>query len=358
MKKRNSVGKVAVRRYQLHLVHAFAVSAVMAGAAGAAQAQSSVTITGNIDVNVRTVRNNDTVHTISTNGPSASNISFRGVEDLGGGLKASFWLESTVGADTGAGGGPNGLLWDRKATLGLQGTQWGELRMGRDYVATYANISRYDPLKANGVGNANNLEPTTNSLGSTASTLLRSNNTISYFTPSTLGGFFAHAMYAPGETTGNRYRGLRVGYAAGKAEIAVSYGATVGDAAGNEFKVVNIGGVYDFGFIRPMAFWQKGTYLARRQDNYLVGAIVPTGVGEVRFSYQNADQSGAGTDANDAKQMAVSYFHPLSKRTALYATVSKVSNSGTQTYRASGSGGPLAPGGNSTGTEFGIQHSF
>jgi len=336
-----------------------AMAGILASCAGTSvQAQSSVTIQGNLDVNLRTVRNDGTRNTLSTNGPSASNIALRGTEDLGGGLRASFWLETTVAVDTGGGGAANGQFWDRRATLGLQSSHWGELRMGRDYVPSYANISRFDPLKANGVGNANNLEPTTNSLGSSASTLLRSNNTISYFTPSTLGGFYAHAMYAPGEGLPSRYRGLRVGYAEKKFEIAVAYGATVGDAAGNEFKVVNVGGTYDFGIVRAMAFFQKGSYLQRRQDNYLIGVIVPAGTGEVRVSYQRADQAGAGTDANDARQAALSYFHPLSKRTAIYASASKVFNSGVQTYRASSSGGPLTPGHNSTGTEFGVQHSF
>lgn len=345
-----------------------ATTCTMASATGAlcaamiampAQAQSTVTITGIIDVNVRVVKNDETRKTLSTNGPTASNISFRGTEDLGGGLKAGFWLESTVGADAGVGGGANSQFWDRKATLGLTHARYGELRMGRDYVPSYANISRFDPLKANGVGNANNLEPTTNSLGSAASTLLRANNTVSYFTPSTLGGFFVHAMVAAGEgTPGNKYRGARVGYAAGPFEVAVSAGATEGNAAGDDFKVVNVGGVYDFGWVRPMGFWQKATFNARRQDNWLVGVAVPAGAGEVRLSYQRADQSGAGTDANDATQVAASYFHALSKRTGLYATVSRVDNKGRQTYRASSSGGTLTAGNDSTGTEVGITHAF
>lgn len=343
------------RQTRRHWAQVVMASALAAGSG--AQAQSSVTIQGSLDVNLRMVRNDSTLRTLSTNGTSASNIALRGVEDLGGGLSAGFWLETSVGLDTGA-AGASGQFWDRRATLGLQSRQWGEFRIGRDYVPTYANISRFDPLKALGVGNGNNLEPTTNSLGSTANTLIRSNNTLSYFTPSTLGGFYAHAMYAPGESLPNRFRGLRLGYAEKNFEMAVGYGATVGDASGNEFKVVNVGGTYDFGVIRAMAFWQKATYLQRRQDNYLVGAVVPAGTGEVRVSYQRADQLGAGTDANDARQMALSYFHPLSKRTALYATASKVVNSGVQTYRASSSGGPLTPGRNSTGTEFGVQHRF
>ena len=38
---------------------------------------------------------------MSTDGMSSSRLGFRGVEDLGGGLKASFWLEMGIAPDTG-----------------------------------------------------------------------------------------------------------------------------------------------------------------------------------------------------------------------------------------------------------------
>lgn len=85
---------------------------------------------------------------------------------------------------------------------------------------------------------------------------------------------------------------------------------------------------------------------------------VPAGAGEVRLSYQRADQSGSGTDANDATQVALSYFHALSKRTGVYATASRVDNKERKTYRAAGSGGTLTAGNDPTGTEVGITHAF
>lgn len=325
-----------------------------------AQAQSTVVLQGILDVNVRMVRNDATLYSLSNDGISGSNFTFRGQEDLGSGLKAGFWLEAGVQLDTGGGGGSNGLgsaLFNRRSTVQLS-SPFGEIRLGRDFTPSYGNISRFDPFKANGIANANNLEPTTASLGSAAFTLLRTNNAVSYFTP-VMGGFFAHAMVAAGEgTPGQKYRGLRTGYMKSDVEVAISIGITQGDAADNDFKVVNVGGMYDFGMVRPMAFYQKGTYKTRRQDNWLVGVAVPMGAGELRLSYQRADQSGAGTDANDATQVALGYVHRLSKRTALYGNTARVSNKGMQTYRASSSGGTLTPGATSTGAEIGIQHIF
>jgi predicted porin len=72
-------------------------------AAGAAQAQSNVTLFGVVDVGVRQVDNAGTKQSqLSTDGIQSSRLGFRGTEDLGGGLKAGFWLESALNADTGA----------------------------------------------------------------------------------------------------------------------------------------------------------------------------------------------------------------------------------------------------------------
>ena len=75
--------------------------AVLGAFAGVASAQSSVTMFGVVDLNVQTVSNNDRVYGMSTDGMASSRLGFRGVEDLGGGLKAGFWLEAGLAPDTG-----------------------------------------------------------------------------------------------------------------------------------------------------------------------------------------------------------------------------------------------------------------
>lgn len=335
-------------------------ASLLAVASISCHAQSSVTIQGALDLAVRVVRNDSTLKTLSSNGTQGSRIAFRGEEDLGDGLRAGFWLESAFAPDTGDAGGSNGIsaaYFNRRSTVQLSG-KLGELRLGRDYVPSYWNLARNDPFNTNGVGNVLNLEPQTASLGSSAFTLLRANNAVAYLTPDSLGGFFAHAMVAAGEgTAGGAYRGLRVGYRQAGLDVALGAGTTKADAAGNPFKVVNVGASYDFGVVRPMMSYQKATYRARRQDNWMVGAIVPFGVHELRASFQRADQSGSGTDRNDATQVAVGYTYRLSKRTSLYSNVSRVSNSGAQTYRVP-SGSTLRAGGTSSGAEVGMLHTF
>jgi predicted porin len=87
------------------LCHGPATLAITA-AAGQALAQSdSVTIFGVVDVVARAVENDDTMYRLESGGLSTSRLGIRGVEDLGGGLKAGFWIEGELLPDTGNGSG-------------------------------------------------------------------------------------------------------------------------------------------------------------------------------------------------------------------------------------------------------------
>src|SRR5262245_30033097 len=116
------------------------VFAVLAAASAAASAQS-VTLFGIVDLGVRYVDNGkDSVTSLSTNGQSTSRIGVRGIEDLGAGLTAGFWLEGGINPDTGT---VNDLtrFWDRRATVSLIEQTLGELRLGRDNTPTYNSYS-------------------------------------------------------------------------------------------------------------------------------------------------------------------------------------------------------------------------
>jgi predicted porin len=106
-----------------------------------------------------------------------------------------------------------------------------------------------------------------------------------------------------------------------------------------------------------MALTHVAKYAAKRQINWEIGLSAPVGVGELKASFQRADASGAGTDANDARQAAVGYVHNLSKRTALYATYSALKNSGAAAYVV-GTPPAAAAGRSSHGYELGLRHFF
>lgn len=334
-----------------------AALAAVAALGNAAQAQSSVTVFGVLDANLRSVTNGDTtVRQMGSDGLSNSRLGFRAEEDLGGGLKAGAWLETAVNPDTGT-INASGKLWHRRSTVSLSGG-FGELRVGHDLNPTYYNRFAFDPFGALGVGAGFNMAT---NLGSGAATLLRTDNAVSYFLPSNLGGFYGQIQVALGEgVPGNRYNGARFGYQMGPWNTAIAF-STTATATPDSFKLANGGVSYDAGFAKFMASFNQAKYGSKKQLDWGLGITVPVGAaGLVRASYQRADASGAGTDANDAKQFALGYVHQLSKRTSLYGAYSHLTNSGSASFQV---GSPLVPsaaaaGGASKGFEVGIMHSF
>ncbi|MCW5655663.1 porin [Hydrogenophaga sp.] len=323
-------------------------------ATGAAFAQSSVTLFGIVDLNIRNVRQGgDNLTSMSQDGIASSRLGFRGVEDLGGGMSAGFWLEGALNPDTGTAGGLN---FQRRSTVSLMGG-FGEVRLGRDYVPTFWNHTVFDPFGTNGVGNSLN---TYTVLGSGSGTNVRANNMISYFTPN-LSGFGAQISYAFKETTAandaNEYAGFRVTYAAGPLSVALASASEGSTVQTQSHKRTNIAGSYDFGVAKLMAQYTQGKFGASKVNHYLIGATAPVGPGNLKASYVRSDYNAAAGD-NDASQIAVGYDYNLSKRTALYGTFSRISNKNAGTFGLSPNAAAVTPGGSSTGFEFGVRHSF
>src|SRR5258706_15377894 len=128
--------------------------AVLGAFAGVASAQSNVTLFGIVDLSAKSVKNgsNDALRTMATDGINSSRLGFRGVEDLGGGMSAGFWLEAGLAADAGNLGGSNGLAaptngsantFNRRSTVSLMGG-FGELRLGRDYTPAFCDTTGFD----------------------------------------------------------------------------------------------------------------------------------------------------------------------------------------------------------------------
>ena len=324
--------------------------AVMA-ASGAAMAQSSVTLWGIVDLSYRSVsQNGTTLATMAQDGIASSRLGFRGTEDLGGGMKASFWLEGALQPDVGTSAA---LQFQRRSTMSLEGG-FGELRLGRDYTPSFWNHTVYDPFGTNGVGSSLN---TFTALGSGASTLVRANNSIGYFTP-TMGGLQAQVMMSVKESkdanTANEYTGIRVTYNAGPLSAAVATASEGSTSAAASYKRTNVGVAYNMGVARPMFQYTTAKFGANKVNHYLVGAVVPMGATNIKASYVRSNYTGA----NDANQLAIGADYNLSKRTAVYATYARISNDGAATYSVPGGVGAAAAGGSSRGFEVGMRHSF
>jgi predicted porin len=336
--------------------------AALTAFAGAASAQSSVTVFGVVDLSLNASKNGpNSLKQMSSDQMNSNRLGFRGIEDLGGGMRAGFWLESGIGPDTGANGGSNGtasVMWNRRATLSLMGG-FGEIRLGRDYDPTFNNRASFDPFGFNGIANMGNVEST---LGSGIVGQVRVNNALSYYLPA-MGGVYGQIQIAPSEGSGNtgqKYTGVRFGYAGGPVNVGVSTAKF--DKVGTmtaDYKETNFGAAFNAGFMTIEGMYAKNEYGSANQKHLLVGVLVPFGASTFKASYNKV--SGE-TAARGAKLFGIGYQYDLSKRTALYATYASLKNDGTAATGAKftiGQGVALANGGDkSTGYNVGVRHSF
>ncbi|MFT3814285.1 MAG: porin [Acidovorax sp.] len=336
----------------------------------AALAQSSVQVFGIIDTGVTHYTGANSLNTVNGDGNTSSRLGFRGTEDLGGGLKAGFWLEAAFDSDNGAGGGATSadnrtgigsgaFKFGRRSTVSLMGN-WGEVRLGRDFVPGFRNLAvtsgGYHAFGTNGVGSSAVLFYP---VGATKGvTHVRASNQIAYHLPKNLGGLFGEVSIARGEQVGTSDGNLvggRIGYAAGPFSVAAAITQTKVAAVDN-LTQTNIGGSYDFGVAKAMLLWgENKNGVGQKTRVTAIGAHVPVGPGQVRLSYGTAKATNVG---NNADHIALGYVHNLSKRTALYGTYARVKNkNGGNTYVVDG--GPAASAsGTSTGLQVGIRHAF
>jgi predicted porin len=391
-------------------------------ACGAASAQSTVTLFGVVDAAYRNVSNKSESTNpfgpfysvkasrteLANSGLSSSRLGFRGVEDLGGGLSASFWLESPITNDDGATGLSN---FSRRSTVSLAGS-FGEIRLGRDKTATVLNEEQFDPFADTGIGGSLIIDANETSVSGTGygsnSTYKRAGNMVQYFLPRNLGGFYGNVGYSLHEltrtspdsvagadkTNTGRHIGGRVGYAAGPLDVAASYAQndtsfTTGTGAAavarpGKIKTFNLGATYDFGVAKLFGEYSRSkdqrdplNVFTRVPDvdltGYLIGVTVPIGPGQIRASYSQVKYDFnrvpvlGVVNAPDPKsnKLALGYVHNLSKRTALYGTIARVSNKNGAgltvgagpSYVVAFNRAALQPK-SSMGYEFGIRHAF
>lgn len=361
--------------------------AALTAFAGAASAQSSVTLFGIMDAGFArlsqktltgTAVSSKTVTGMENSGLNSSRLGVRGVEDIGGGLKAGFHLEGQIFNDTGTGQGATaGWTWERRSTVSLMGG-FGEIRLGRDYSTNFNNVAAYDPFGVNGVGTTSTVNMiNANGANGNGVDAVRANNSVSYFTPA-LGGFTLQAMYSFGENTSggaktNNHWGIRAGFAAGPVSVHGNYAKTEGATDPADVKYMSVGGSFNAGIVTPMLiFAQEKNGAGLKVQGIQAGVLVNVGAGTIRASYGRFDQKGGSAtfNAQDWNKMAVGYVHNLSKRTAVYGTFARTSNKGTAAAGATvrpgtngvaltlPAGATIAGGQSHSGMEFGVRHSF
>lgn len=363
-----------------HLPAALPAALALMTFGGAAFAQSGVSLSGTVDLGARYTKNSvGSLKSLASGNTATSVLVFKGTEDLGDGMKASFWLESTIFADTGTSGSltltPTGQFWDRRSTVSLSSSKFGELRLGRDWNPVFLSYVYSDPFFTVGVGSsANFLNASVNTVFSRAfgsaanpTTISRSSNAIEYYLPGGLGGINGQVMVGASEGNnangGFRYTGGRLGYREGAIDASVYASQTRIDAQAADLKQAGLAGSYKFAVARLSASYTQTTFLSSKQVHWLLGAIIPVGVGNIKLAYNKLDQKGStaagvSIDANDAQQYGIGYEYSLSVRTALYANAARLSNKGAARFAIPGGPVGAAAGSSSTGYEAGIRHYF
>ncbi|MDB5875339.1 MAG: putative porin precursor transrane protein [Ramlibacter sp.] len=356
----------------------YLLSSAMIAVSSMACAQSSVTLFGVIDSTFQRGAGSVADRTqLGSGGNTTSRLGFRGVEDLGGGMSASFWLEAALAVDNGQGGNSNsnnqttgtsvapngtqGLAFGRRSTVSLAGN-WGELRLGRDYSVQYYNRFHSDPFGNNGVGSS---QVAVGTLGGPVSS--RVSNAIMYFLPSNLGGFYGEAQYYLGENASNAGvtaddgtgGGFRVGYRAGSLDVALAHARTqyAQTATTGNITSTNLSGRYDWDAISAMAGYYRDrvdTLAGLTGRGFHVGGIYRVGAGEIKALWSDYKSSAAGSP--ETKKLSLGYVHNLSKRTSVYGTYARVRNSGGATTALNGA--VTAANQSSSGLDLGVKHSF
>jgi predicted porin len=325
-------------------------------AAGSAQAQSSVTLYGVIDTFIESTNAGNGLTTrMGSSGFYASRFGMKGSEDIGGGNRINFTLESGINTNNGTAADPT-AIFNRQAWVGLSGN-WGEFRMGRQNTPQFLLISRFDAF--GGATMASGLD-------NFASYTFRVSNAFSYQTP-VIAGLKAQVLYGLSQSAvpQNGHDNIHAGveYANGPVFLAANYEKMTNAAATDVQRDMFAGGSYDFGSLKLFAAYHHAQDSAKVYDKdvYSVSAqyrFTPADFVSAGYAYAN-DRLPAGNNAAEISLMAQ---HLLSKRTLIYATLSHISNHNQAAYTMLGAatqGVQLShPGFDPTGAQVGILHFF
>jgi predicted porin len=306
-------------------------------ACGMAFAQSSVTVSGTIDIGA--YRGFDTTKNV---GPiSRSNLAFSGSEDLGDGLAAIFRLSTRFEPDTGTTECCGKPFWQGESTVGLKGG-FGKVRLGRALDPIWGNDWAFDPW-----GNFDRIASpawqywhynyaTSRTSNGGAAEYGRTSNGIFYDSPSWSGvsahvsGSFEKETVA-GAGQGNSYS-ASLNYAAGSISAMLAHGR---NANGDDDTFV--GAKYDFGAFALMGAYDKsdfkGTTSTSDAKAFTLGATYAIGLTTLKAGYGRLDNSG-----QKSSFIGLGAQYDLSKRTNVYADYGNNRPSGASNTHAYGVG--------------------
>jgi predicted porin len=348
------------------------ISLAMLGAAGAAHAQSSVTLYGTIDNALTYVnhaagsKNLWSLGNASSGDLSGTRWGIKGNEDLGGGLAAIFQLENGFDPSTGK-LNQGGRIFGRQAYVGLTSNAYGTVTLGRQYdplIDLVQGITE-DNYFGSAFATAGDVDNYDNSF--------RVSNTVKYASP-VWSGFQFETMYAFGGVAGTvgseQSYAFAAAYNTGPVSLAAGYfyaanspasagirtGFTStsdgtfdgpvnsGYATAHSLSIARVAGQYVFGPFTAGAAYSNAQY--RRDDSSTFGSDEKFNTGQGFFNWQATAATllgigysytkASGDSSATYHQVSVGADYSLSKRTDVYMTAAYQHASGEQ---GNGSGG-------------------
>jgi len=334
--------------------------------ASAATAQSSVTIYGVADMYIghTNAGGKGSVTSLDAGGIAASRIGFRGVEDLGGGLKALFTLENGVLSDTGAVADAT-RAFNRQSWLGI-GSSWGEFRFGRQNTPAFWMCGQLD---AAGCATYASL------LNNTSGYAPRFDNTLYYISPDlsgfkVQGGVSLGEQQSPASKSGLNAHLFGMEYKGRKFWVGFNHASQNSANKTAKAKASFVGGNYDFGQGKVYAGFHRGNMNGANMAtnvqgrNYSAWALSAdwrvTPATTVGVLHGRANDTTAFN--GDARQTSLIATHTLSKRTTVYSTLTRLQNQNGAAFSL-GAAAPITrnvplAGQSVSGIQIGIRHTF
>jgi predicted porin len=326
-----------------------------------AQAQSNVSIYGIVDTGIQSYNNGTDRFTRSINGGlNTSRLGFKGTEDLGGGLKANFVLESQINPSTGSVGSTTvatNEVFNREAWVGLSGG-FGEIRVGRTDVTGAQDIDAY-------VSQAGNLalRPTNGTgveLGSNQKNIIR------YITP-TMYGLTVDVGHASGNSAGTTadaqasQSGINLTYQFNKLKLFAGYQKNDATSTVGQRDFTAYGASYDFGVVSTGLSYAQGdasTIDGQKNTSTVASVKMPLANGYAVHGVYATAKNGAQSSANTGKGYTLAVTKSLSKRTTLYAAYTDIDNEANAKMAMNNTTAPTTDGLGTKSILAGISHKF
>ena len=315
-------------------------------AAGAAAAQSSVTMYGQVNTGYEHSKTDITTSGVKTTTKKtgfqndqvkSSRLGFKGEEALGNGLSATFALEMGFNANDGT--FKSGAAFDRKATVGLKGA-FGEVRIGKDstpmneFDGSFKAIDRTTTLAEQVAGRDASWEG--------RPTGLFYNGSFSGFDVAAAIGNSSTRVKEDGVTNmkeDTATYGLGMGYNGGAWAVGAAVQLDTEKTLSRDVKKTNygVGASYDFNVAKVYGQYKGGQYKNKAStvadkysyDQFAVGVSAPFGATTLsaEYAYNKAkDTAGAVSTKYKGNVFAVQAEYAFSKRTSLVARAGQVAN--------------------------------